>query len=110
MYGERRSGVGWKTAKICITIADRNNYARNARAKRVEEYGRGCKCRRSGGDSGGDGGIYIEREREGLQRRGAGCMQNGNTARNADTRIRRRFVEAAKKTRGWHGVKKRGKT
>lgn len=26
-------GVGWKTAKICITIADRNNYARNARER-----------------------------------------------------------------------------
>lgn len=29
--------MGWKTAKICITIADRNNYARNAREKGVEE-------------------------------------------------------------------------
>lgn len=25
--------MGWKTAKICITIADRNNYARNARER-----------------------------------------------------------------------------
>lgn len=45
--------VGWKTAKICITIADRNNYARNAREKGVEEYGHGCKCRRS------DGGVMM---------------------------------------------------
>lgn len=29
----RRAGAGWKTAKICITIADRNNYARNARER-----------------------------------------------------------------------------
>lgn len=52
-------------------------------------------------------------EQEGLRRRGKGCKHNGNTARNADTRIRRRFVEATKKKKreneAGYGVKREEK-
>lgn len=60
--------VGWKTAKICITIADRNNYARNAR----EKVGGGIRTRMQmqtvrwwgdgGGGGGGDGGEGMGTE------------------------------------------------
>lgn len=82
------TGTGWKTAKICITIGDRNNYARNARERgggiragmQMRAGGRGCRAGR-------------------VKTRGGEFGSGGNTARNADTRIRRRFAEAGKKTR-----------
>lgn len=51
-------------------------------------------------------------EQEGLWRREKGWKHNGNTARNADTRIRRRFVEATKKKKkneAGYGVKREEK-
>lgn len=54
--GASWKGRGWKTAKICITIADRNNYARNAR-----ERGGGIRARMQmrtvESDAGGDGAM-----------------------------------------------------
>lgn len=51
--------------------------------------------RNTDADANADGQVVVEQE--GLRRRGKGWKHNGNTARNADTRIRRRFVEATKK-------------
>lgn len=48
-----------------------------------------------------------------MRRREKGWKHNGNTARNADTRIRRRFVEATKKKKkkneAGYGVKREEK-
>lgn len=66
--------------------------------------------RNTDADANADGQVVVEQE--GLRRRGKGWKHNGNTARNADTRIRRRFVEATKKKKkneAGYGVKREEK-
>lgn len=85
---EDGKGRGWKTAKICITIADRNNYARNAR-----ERGGGIRTRMQmrtvESDAGGDGGVEgVGTITEGRREKDRGGFEAAETrARNADTGI-----------------------
>lgn len=94
-------GVGWKTAKICITIADRNNYARNARER--------------------DGGIRTRMQMQTVRwwwnRRV--CGGEGKAASTTETRLEMQIREYAggssrqrkkkKRERSWLWREKRGK-